>query len=326
MSGPGASRLSAWIAGIALAGLATGAQAQAWPQRVVRIVVPFSAGSGGDVVARIYTPRLVESTGQQFLVENRAGAAGNIGAEAVARSAADGYTWVLAPASLASSQSMVKAPPFDLVKDFEPSAIMASLPFVMVVNPKLPANSVREFVALAKARPGQLNYASSGVGGAGHLSTELFRTMADINLVHVPYKAGTDGMPDLISGQISMMITAITVVMPHVKAGRLRALAVTSPKRSQLVPDIPTVAELGFSGYSAGTWHALLAPAGTPKAIAQQLNKLVVGTGQEADIRNKLLSQGAEPESETPDQVRTFIAAEVVKWGKVIKAAGVQGE
>lgn len=316
----------ALLASLALAATAGPAQAQSWPQRVVRIVVPFSAGSGGDVVARIYTPRLAESTGQQFIVENRAGAAGNIGAEAVARSAADGYTWLLAPASLASSQSMVKAPSFDLVKDFEPSAIMASLPFVMVINPRLPANSVKEFVALAKSRPGQLNYASSGVGGAGHLSTELFRTMADINLVHVPYKAGTDGMPDLISGQIAMMITAITVVMPHVKAGRLRALAVTGSKRSQLVPDIPTVAELGFPGYSAGTWHALLAPAGTPKPVALQLNKLVVGTGQEADIRNKLLSQGAEPENETPDQVRTFIAAEVVKWGKVIKAAGVQGE
>ena len=300
--------------------------AQSYPSRPVRVIVPFPAGSGGDVVARLYSPKLAEATGQQFIVDNRAGAAGNIGAEAVVRSPADGYTLLLAPASLASSQSMVKTPPFDLVRDFDPIAVLASLPFLLVINPALPVQSVKELIELARSRPGQLNYASSGVGGAGHLSAELFRSLAGINIVHVPYKGGVDGIPDMIQGQISMMITVITVVMPHIRAGRLRALAMTSTRRSPLAPDLPTIAESGFPGYEAGTWHALLAPAGVSPQIVSRLNGLIIKIGGSPEMRERLLAQGAEAQADTPEQVRAFIRSEVIKWGKVIAASGARAE
>lgn len=317
----------AGIAGAALSLALPGAtQAQTWPAKVVKIVVPFPAGSGGDIVARIYAPRMLELTGQQFIVENRAGAAGNIGAEAVLRAAPDGYNLLLAPASLASSQAMAKVPAFSLVRDFESISVLASLPFVLVINPELPARSVRDLVNLLKARPGAFNYASSGVGGAGHLSTELFKSMAGVEAVHVPYKGGTDGIPDMARGQIAFMITAITTVLPHLKAGRLRALAVTSLNRSSLLPELPSLSESGFTGYTAGTWHALLAPAGTGPAVIGHMSRLSLKISQEPEVRAKLQTQGAEPQPDSPEQVRSFIEGEIAKWGKVAAAAGVRGE
>lgn len=315
------------IAGtLLLAGLSHQAPAQTWPAKVVKIVVPFPAGSGGDIVARVYAPRMLDISGQQFIVENRAGAAGNIGAEAVLRAAPDGYSLLLAPASLASSQAMARAPACSLVRDFDAISILASLPFVLVINPELPAKSVRDLVGLLKARPGAYNYASSGVGGAGHLSTELFKSMAGVEAVHVPYKGGTDGIPDMARGQIAFMITAITTVLPHLKAARLRALAVTSLRRSSLLPDLPSLSEAGFSGYTAGTWHALLAPAGTSPAIIGQLSRMSLKIGQEPEVRARLQTQGAEPQPDSPEQVRAFIEGEILKWGRVAAAAGVQAE
>ncbi len=300
--------------------------AQSYPVKTVRVIVPFPVNSGADVVFRIYTPKLAEVTGQPFVIENRAGAAGNIGAEVVARALPDGYTLLVAPASLASSQAMIKNLPFDLSRDFEPMAFLASLPFMLVVHPGLQANSVKELIALARTRPGEINYGSSGTGGASHLSGELFKSMAGINVTHVPYKGGIAAMPDLIGGRISMMITGIADVLPHVRAGQLRALGVASVKRSQVAPDLPTIAESGLAGYEAGSWFALLAPSNTPRTIISQIHGVVTKLGQITDVRDALRNQGAEPQAYTPDQLAVFIRNEISKWGALVAATGIRAE
>ncbi|MSQ74117.1 MAG: tripartite tricarboxylate transporter substrate binding protein [Betaproteobacteria bacterium] len=318
-----------FVPAVILAGLSGGARiscAQPYPAKSVRVIVPFPASSGADVVFRIFTPRLTEVTGQPFVAENRAGAAGNIGAEAVARAIPDGYTLLVAPASLASSQSMVKNLPFDLLRDFEPIAFLASLPFMLVVHPALPVQSLKELIALAKSRPGEINYGSSGTGGASHLSGELFKSMSAINVIHVPYKGGIAAMPDLIGGRISMMITGIADVLPHVRAGQLRALGVASVKRSQVAPDLPTIAESGLPGYEAGSWFALLAPANTPRIVISQMNGVVNKIGQSADVRDSLRNQGAEPQVYTPEQLGAFIKNEIARWGALVAATGIRAE
>ena len=300
--------------------------AQTYPVKTVRIVVPFPAGAGADTTTRLFTPKLTEALAQQFIVDNRAGAAGNIGAEAVARATADGYTLLTAPASLASSRSLYKNLSFDLARDFEPAAMLASAPFVLAVHPSVPAKSVQELIAFAKSRPGQLNFASTGIGGVNHLAAELFKHMAGIDIVHVPYKGTATAIPDLIGGQVSMMFTSTLSSLPHVKAGRLRALAITSAKRSLAAPELPTVAESGLGGYESSTWFALLAPAGTPREIVTRLNATIVAIGQTPEIRDRLVAQGAEPLGGTPEQVAAFIRSEIEKWGKAVAISGARAE
>ena len=283
--------------------------AQTYPVKTVRIVVPFPAGAGADTTTRLFTPKLTEALAQQFIVDNRAGAAGNIGAEAVARATADGYTLLT-----------------DLARDFEPAAMLASAPFVLAVHPSVPAKSVQELIAFAKSRPGQLNFASTGIGGVNHLAAELFKHMAGIDIVHVPYKGTATAIPDLIGGQVSMMFTSTLSSLPHVKAGRLRALAITSAKRSLAAPELPTVAESGLGGYESSTWFALLAPAGTPREIVTRLNATIVAIGHTPEIRGRLVAQGAEPLGGTPEQVAAFIRSEIEKWGKAVAISGARAE
>jgi tripartite-type tricarboxylate transporter receptor subunit TctC len=310
-------------AAVLLAGVAV---AQGYPAKPVRVIVPFPAGAGADAVVRLFTPRLAEVTGQQFIVDNRAGAAGNIGAEAAARAPADGYTLLNAPASLASSQSMYRNLPFDLVKDFEPVVPLAQAPFVLAVHPSVPAKTVKEMIALARSKPGLLTFASTGVGGTNHLSGELFKNLAGIDIVHVPYKGTAQAVPDLIGGQVSMMFTATVSSLPHVKAGRLRALGVSTSKRSLAAPELPTIAESGLPGYESITWFALLAPTGTPREIIARVNALVTKVGQTPEVRDRLLAQGVEPWISTPEDLGKFVRGEIVKWTKVIAMAGVKPE
>jgi tripartite-type tricarboxylate transporter receptor subunit TctC len=296
-----------------------------YPAKPVRIIVPFPPGSGADITTRLVAPKVGEALGQQFVVDNRAGAAGNIGAEVAARSPADGYTLLTAPASTAISQTLYPKLNYDLVKDFEPVALMAGVPFMLVVHPSLPAKSVKDLVALAKAKPGQLTYGSTGNGSSPHLTTEMLKLQTAIDIVHVPYKGTPPAVTDLLSGNITFMFANSLSVLPHVQTNRLRALGVSSAKRQQSTPNLPTVAE-SYPGFESGTWFALLAPAGTSKDIVARINSTVAKVVQMPDVREKIVAQGGEPLSGNPQQVGAYIRAEVAKWGKVVKASGAKVE
>ncbi len=316
-----------WLAGLCLAfGIQAAVIAQSYPAKTVRIIVPFPPGAGADTTVRLFTPKLTDALGQQFIVDNRAGAAGNIGAEAAARAAPDGYTFLVAPASLASSQSMYKNLTFDLARDFTPVAMLGSAPFVLAIHPSVPAKTVRELIAYAKSNPGKLNFASTGVGGVNHLAGELFKSMAGIDIVHVPYKGTSTAIPDLIGGQVSMMFTSTLSSLPHVKAGRLRAIAISSEKRSLAAPDLPTIAESGLPGYESATWFALVAPTGTSRDIINLINSTLARISLTPEIRDQLLAQGAEPQSPSPEQVGAYVRSEVVKWAKVVTISGAKAE
>ena len=310
----------------ALSAVASPADAQTYPVKTVRIIVPFPAGAGADTTTRLFAPKLAEALGQQFIVDNRAGAAGNIGAQAAARAAPDGYTLLIAPASLASSPSLYKNLGFDLARDFDGVALLAAAPFVLAVHPSVPAKSVRELIALAKAHPGRLTFASTGVGGTNHLAAELFKSMARIDILHVPYKGTATAIPDLIGGQVAMMFTSTVSSLPHVRAGRLRALGITSAKRSLAAKELPTIAESGLPGYESGTWFALLAPAGTPREILTRVNTTIAKIAQMPEIRDRLLARGAEPLGGTPGEVEAFVRSEIAKLGKIIRASGLRAE
>ena len=310
----------------ALIAAVSSAEAQPYPVKTVRIIVPFPAGAGADTTTRLFVPKLTEALGQQFIVDNRAGAAGNIGAHAVARAAPDGYTLLSAPASLASSPSLYKNLGFDLARDFDGVALLASAPFVLAVHPSVPAKSVKELIALARAQPGRLTFASTGVGGTNHLAAELFKSMARIDILHVPYKGTATAIPDLIGGQVAMMFTSTVSSLPQVKAGRLRALGITSAKRSLAAKELPTIAESGLPGYESGTWFALLAPAGTLREILTRVNTTIAKIAQTPEIRDRLVAQGAEPLGGTPGEVEAFVRSEITKLGKIIAASGVRAE
>lgn len=309
---------------MALAGAPAGAQS--YPAKPVRVIVPFPPGAGADITTRLIAPRLSEALGQQLVVENRAGAAGNIGAEVAARAAPDGYTLLIAPASLAISQTLYRKLPFDLVRDFQPVAMLASVPFILVAHPSLPAKNVKELVALAKSRPGQINYASTGSGSSPHLTAEMLKMEAGIDVVHVPYKGTPLAVTDLLSGQVSFMFANALSVLPQVSAGRLRALAITSAKRSATTPQLPTMIESGLSGFESGTWYALLAPAGTPREVVARLSGELARVTRNADVREKLAAQGAEALTMTPEQTAAYIKREIAKWGKVVRASGATVE
>jgi tripartite-type tricarboxylate transporter receptor subunit TctC len=302
------------------------ANAQSYPTKPVRVIVPFPPGAGADITTRLFAPRLSEALGQSVVVENRAGAAGNIGAEVVARAAPDGYTLLTAPASIAISQTLYKKLSFDLLRDFQAVSMLASVPFLLVVHPSLPVKNVKDLIALAKARPGQLNYASTGNGSSPHLTAEMLKMQARIDAVHVPYKGTPLAVTDLLTGQVSFMFANALSMLPHVNSGRLRALGVTSAKRNAATPQLPTMAESGLPGFESGTWYALLAPAGTPREMVARLSAEIGKLTQHPDIRKKLVAQGAEALTMTPGETAAYIKSEVAKWGKVVEASGAKVE
>ena len=312
------------LAGGAL--LALPVAAQNYPVKPIRVIVSFPPGSGADIVARTITPRLTEAYGQQFVVVNRAGASGNLGAEVAAHAVPDGYTLLFTPASVASSQALYQKLGYNLQKDLDPISIAASAPFVLVVHPSLPAKNVRDLIALAKAKPGQLLYASTGNGGSPHLATELFRMQAQIDIVHIPYKGTPPAVTDIIAGQVSLMFANTLSVLPYVNSGRLRALAISSAKRSAAAPALPTIAETGMSGFEASTWFGMLAPAGTPKDILARLGGEIRKLVQTRGVADALIAQGADPIGSTAEEFQARIKSDIEKWTRTIKAAGVRAE
>jgi tripartite-type tricarboxylate transporter receptor subunit TctC len=302
------------------------AGAQNYPAKPVRVVVSFPPGSGADIVARTITPRLTEAYGQQFIVDNRAGASGNLGAEVAAHAVPDGYTLLFTPASVASSQALYQKLGYNLQKDLDPISIIASAPFVLVVHPSLPVKTVKDLIAMAKARPGQLLYASTGNGGSPHLATELFKLQAKIDIGHIPYKGTPPAVTDLIAGQVSMMFANTLSVLPYVNSGRLHALAISSAKRSAAAPSLPTIAETGMPGFEASTWFGMLAPAGTPKDILARLNNEIRKLVQTRAISDALIAQGADPIGSTAEEFQARIKSDIDKWTRTIKAANLHAE
>jgi tripartite-type tricarboxylate transporter receptor subunit TctC len=314
-------------AALVLSAAGSFAQSGAFPERPVRFVVGFPPGGPSDILARALGQELGNSWNQQVVIENRPGAGGNIAAELVAKSAGDGYTWLLGNNSiLATNQSLYRKLAYDPAKDFAPVALVAIQPNILVVNPSVPASSVRELIALAKAKPGALNYASSGSGAAAHLAGELFKAMTGVQMVHVPYKGAQPALTDLMGGRVQLMFATSASVIPYVKAGRLRALAVTTAQRSAAVPELPTVAEAGVPGFEAITWHGVVVPAATPAALVQRINRDIVQTLQAPDLRTRLESLGAEISTGTPRDFADYIAREIPKWAKVVKDSGARAE
>jgi len=310
------------IAAALLAPLA--AQAQDYPARPVRVVVPFPPGGGTDIVARLVTQKLGERLGANFVIDNRSGAGGTIGTEIVAKSPPDGYTLAVVSGSHAINPSLYRKLGYDAARDFAPVTLIVSGPGLLVVHPSVPAKTVKELIAVAKARPGQLHYASAGNGTPPHLAAELFKTMTGVNMVHVPYKGNTFAFTDLVAGQVSVSFPTIPSALPLVRSGRLRALAVTSARRSAVLPDVPTIAESGVPGYDSASWFGMLAPAGTPAAITTKLQQETARILQLPDIRKRFLDQGLDPVGDTPQEFAAFIGVEIAKWSKVVAASGAR--
>jgi len=304
-----------------------GAVAQVWPEKPVRFIVGFTPGGPSDIIARALGQKLADLWGQQVVIENRPGAGGNIAAELAAKSAPDGATWLLGNNSiLATNQSLYRKLGYDPVKDFAPVALVAVQPNILVVNPGVPANSVKELIALAKAKPGQLNYASSGSGAAAHLAGELFKAMTGVEMVHVPYKGAQPALTDVIAGRAQLMFATSASAIPYIKAGRLRALAVTTARRSATVPELPTLSEAGVPGFEALTWHGVVVPSATPAPIIERLNRDIVKVLRLPDLRERLESLGAELATGTPRDFADYIAREIPKWEKVVKDSGARAE
>ena len=300
------------------------AHAQTYPSKQVRFVVGFPAGGATDVVARAISQNLSEALGQPVVVDNRAGAASNIAAELVATSPKDGHTIFLGTVSLAINPSLYKKLPYNALKDFTAVSQVTDTPFMFVTHPSLPVRNVKEFVALARARPGQLNYGSAGNGSGGHLFTAMFGSMAGVNLAHVPYRGASYATTSVLSGETIFMFDNIVTTLPLAKAGKLRALAVTTAKRSRVAEDIPTLAQAGVPGYDANAWFGVFAPAGTPDAVIARLQSEISKIVKIPEIRDRFLALGAEPVGSTPEQFAAFYRAEVLKWAKVVKDSGAQ--
>ncbi|HEY5293357.1 MAG TPA: tripartite tricarboxylate transporter substrate binding protein [Burkholderiales bacterium] len=318
---------AAWIGAIALA-LAGNALAQgSYPTRPVSMVVGFAPGGGTDTVARIIARNLSESLGQQVVVENRAGAGGNIAADFVAHAAPDGYTILLGNVgSLAVAPHMIANLGYDPLRDFAPITMAVVFANVLVVQPSVPAQTLAEFVKLAKDKPGSVTYGTSGIGGAGHLAGELLKERANIDMIHLPYKGGGPSMQGLLGGQVMSSFATPVSVVEHMKAGKLRALATTGPKRAALLPDVPTVAESGYPGYEAMNWYAYVAPAKTPKEIVERLNRELVKALNNAEVAALLHQQGLEPSPSSPAELARYIEREYQTWGRVVKRAGIKAQ
>ena len=315
-----------FAAALLLGALAPIARAQTYPGKPITIVVPATPGGAIDLTARLVGARLTAAWGQPVIIDNKGGAAGMLGSDVVAKAAPDGHTLALVASSHAINPSMYEKLPFDTVKSFEPVALTHVVPLVLAVNPALPVKNVAELVAYLEANPGKASYASSGTGGAPHMSAELFKSLAGVEATHVPYKGSTAAHPDLIAGRVDLMFDTVAAIAPPVKGGTVRALAVTTGKRSAVFPDLPTLQEAGIRGYETSTWGGLLAPAGTPKDVIAKLNAEVNKALAAPDVREKLAAAGIEPAGGSAQQFADFIQSEMLRWGKVAKDAGIQPE
>ena len=319
-----------YVAGAALVGMVAGAGssalAQAYPSRTIRIISIFPPGGGNDILCRAVAQKLTDNLKQQVIVENRPGANGIIGTEAAARSAPDGYTITLIPSGHAVNASLYRKLPFDSVKDFTPITLAGSSALMLAVHPSLPAKSVRELVALAKARPGQLSYGTAGVGASGHLAGALFETMTGTTLMHIPYKGMSIAISDLIGGQVSATFGPSLSVLPHVRSARLRALATTGAQRAPALADIPTVAESGVAGYEASLWYGFVGPARMPADIVQRLNTEIAAALRALEVRERLASQGVDARSSTADEFARVLASDLERWAKVVQRLGLRAE
>jgi tripartite-type tricarboxylate transporter receptor subunit TctC len=311
-----------------LAGLPTAAQSAAaneYPNRPIRLIIPFTPGGSTDILGRMVAQKLTAALGTQVIVDNRPGAGGTIGVDLVAKSAADGYTLVMGHiGTFGVNPSLYPKLPYDAIKDFQPITLVAMVPNLLSVSVKLPAKSVKELIALAQAKPGTLNYGSGGNGSAAHLASEYFKLMTKTDIVHIPYKGTAPAVTDLISGNISLVITGVPPQLPHIKSGRIRALAVATAKRLPLLPELPTISEAGVPGYEATQWYGVLAPAGIPKPILTRLNAEIVKAVKGQDIIDRLATEAAEPVGNTPEEFGAFIKKEIARWAPVVKASGAK--
>jgi len=313
------------VAGLLL-GLPVLAAAQNFPVKPVRWIVPFPPGGAADISSRVIGQKLAERWGQQVIMDNRPGAGGNLGTEMAARAAPDGYTVVLVPATFTTYPSLARKPLFDPVKDFSPITLVSSSPLMLVVHPSLPVKNVRELMALAKARPDQLNYASSGIGASAHMAAELFKSATKTRIVHVPYKGQPPAIMDLVAGQVQLMFPNLPSVQPQVKTGRLRPLAVTTAARSALFPEMPTVAESGVPGFEVTQWGGLVTAAGVPAAVTEKFQRDLSAVLNQPEVKQSLLGHGFEAVGSTPAQFAEFIRKEIAKWAKIINEAGIKAE
>ena len=299
----------------------------AYPTHPIRLILGYPPGGASDAVARFLAQSVGARLGQNIVIDNRPGAGGNIAGEIAAHAAPDGYTWFLGNNGiLATNQALYERMPFDSLKDFAPVALVGSQPSVLVAHPSLPVTSVRELIALAKAKPGQLNYASSGTGTAGHLTGELFKAVTQVNFVHIPYRGGGPAVIDLVAGQVQFMFATAASVIPHVRSQRLRALAVTSLKRSPTLPELPTVDEAGVPRFEATTWHGIVVPAATPPAIVGKINTAINHALAAPDLREKLAAQGVEAQGGTPAEFTAYLRSEIPKWTRVVRDSGAKPE
>jgi tripartite-type tricarboxylate transporter receptor subunit TctC len=317
-------KLAVVTAGLAIA--SQHAAAQTYPARPVKIVVPATPGGAIDLIARSVAEKLTPALGQPVVVENKPGASNNLGTDFVAKSAPDGYTLVIVASSHATNKFLFKNLPYDPVKDFEPIVYTHVVPLLLAVHPSVPAKTVPELVAWIKANPDKAIYASSGPGSSLHMAAELFMSMSNTKMQHVPYKGSSAAHPDLLSGRTAMIFDTVTAIRSHVKSGALRGIAVTTAKRSSVFPELPTIAESGFPGYDASTWGGILAPAGTPKAVVAKLNESINAALKMEDVRARLVGAGIEIQGGTPEQFGIVIQGEVDKWGRIVKEAGIQPE
>jgi tripartite-type tricarboxylate transporter receptor subunit TctC len=317
----------ALIALVAVTAVAAGAHAQTFPNRPIRLIVPQPPGGGTDIVARVMADQLAKQLGQQVVVDNRLGAGTVVGTDLAAKAAPDGYTLLMGlNANMAVNPSLFSKLPYDPVLDFTPVAMLVTFPFLVVVNNDLPVKSIADLVALAKSKPGQLNFASAGNGTGQHLSTELFKVMTGTSMVHVPFRGAQAAYADVISGQVQVFFDNIAAALPQARSGRVRALAVTTDKRSEIVPDLPTVAEAGVAGYEYHTWFGMWAPAGTPKPVVEKLNGEVIKAMAVKEVRERFTILAGQPSQMKLAEIEPFVKAEIVKWAKVVKEAGVKVE
>ena len=299
------------------------AMAQSYPNRPIRLISPFAPGGGNDMISRTIAQALGKNLGQSVVVDNRPGANTIIGMELVAKAAPDGYTLIMTGSTVAINAALNPRLPYDSLRDFAPVSQVATTPLLFAVHPSVPAASVKELIALAKAKPGQLNFPSAGVGNISHLAGELFNVTAGVNLVHVPYKGTAPATADLLAGRVSVVFNSAFATLPYVKSGRLRALAVTGRARSSLLPAVPTVIESGLPGYEAGTWYGVLAPAATPSTVIERLHAEIVKAMSMDDVRHRLIEDFLDPVGNTPQEFSAMIKIEISKWSRVVKSAGI---
>ena len=318
-------RLLAVLAAIAIVAPAA-ALAQAWPNRPVKIVVPFAAGGPADIYARAIGEKLQAALGQPFVVENRPGGGSIVGTDLVAKSAPDGYTLLMMSNTHTVNESLVKEKPFQLMRDFAPVAPVNFSDLVMVVHPSVPATTLAEYIALAKSKPGALNYASSGPGTPYHMAGELFKSMAGVDVLHVPYKGSSGARTDILGGQVQMMFDAITTMAPNVRAGKLKALGTSGKSRSAVLPDVPTVSEAGVPGYEAVIWLGIMAPAGTPRPIVERLNAEITKAANTPEMKEAWGKQGAQAMSMSPDEFARFMREDIDKWARIVRISGAKAD